>query len=292
MATINNLPKKYTIKQRLPNSNGDIVLQPLYPKTVASQVVQEVDLRFLTDAERQEIIDLRTDVGNLQTDIGDYIPLTQKGAANGVATLDANAKIPTSQLPSLAVTETFVVTSEAAMLALTAQVGDVAVRTDIKENFILQTEPANILSNWIMLQTPTDVVTSVNGNVGAVSIALSASSTGEGQFLTGLTVDGMTIALTRADFVETQLSLVESTPSDGNAITALSVNGHEITYTKGKTFVEGTTATGIDAGTYSVVTVNTDGRVYAGAQIIEVGEAEQETPSVTLAVGGIFFQEV
>jgi hypothetical protein len=290
MATINNLPKKYTIKQRLPNSNGDIVLQPLYPKTVASQVVQEIDLRFLTDAERQEIIDLRTDVGSLQTNIGDYIPLTQKGAANGVATLDANAKIPTSQLPSLAVTETFVVTSEAAMLALTAQVGDVAVRTDIKENFILQTEPANILSNWIMLQTPTDVVTSVNGNVGAVSIALSASSTGEGQFLTGLTVDGMTIALTRADFIETELSLVEF--GDGNAVTAVTVDNHEVTVTKGKTFVEGTTATGIDAGTYSVVTVDTDGRVYAGAQIIEVGEAEQETPSVTLAVGGIFFQEV
>jgi hypothetical protein len=31
MPAINNIPKKYTIKQRLPDSNGDIVLQPLYP---------------------------------------------------------------------------------------------------------------------------------------------------------------------------------------------------------------------------------------------------------------------
>jgi hypothetical protein len=290
MPAINNIPKKYTIKQRLPDSNGDIVLQPLYPKTTASQVIQETDLRFLTDAERAEIINLRTDVGALETGITDYIPLTQKGAANGVATLDGNAKIPTSQLPSLAVTETFVVTSEAAMLALTAQVGDVAVRTDIKENFILQTEPATILSNWIMLQTPTDVVTSVNGNVGAVSIELSANSTGEGQFLTGLIVDGMTISLTRADFVETELSIVEE--GDGNAVTLVEVDNHEITVTKGKTFVEGTTATGIAAGTYSVLTVGTDGRATAGAQIVEVGAAEQTEPSATLAVGGIFFQEV
>jgi hypothetical protein len=290
MPAINNIPKKYTIKQRLPDSNGDIVLQPLYPKTTASQVIQETDLRFLTDDERAEIISLRTDVGALETGITDYIPLTQKGAANGVATLDGNAKIPTSQLPSLAVTETFVVTSEAAMLALTAQVGDVAVRTDIKENFILQTEPATVLSNWIMLQTPTDVVTSVNGNVGAVSIELSANSTGEGQFLTGLIVDGMTISLTRADFVETELTIVEE--GDGNAVTLVEVDNHEITVTKGKTFVEGTTATGIAAGTYSVLTVGTDGRAEAGAQIVEVGAAEQTEPSATLAVGGIFFQEV
>lgn len=290
MATINNIPKKYTIKQRLPDNNGDIVLQPLYPKTTASQIIEEVDLRFLTDAERAEIIQLRTDVEALEIGITDYIPLTEKGAANGVATLDGNAKIPTSQLPSLAVTETFVVTSEAAMLALTAQVGDVAVRTDIKENFILQTEPATTLSNWIMLQTPTDVVTSVNGNVGAVTVELAANSSGEGQFLTGLIVDGMTISLTRGDFVETELSLVET--GTGNAITDITVSNHEITATYGKTFVEGTTATGIDAGTYSVLTVGTDGRATAGAQIVEVGAAEQETPSATLAVGGIFFQEV
>jgi hypothetical protein len=290
MPTLNNVPKNYTIKQRLANSNGDIVLQPLYPKTTASQVVQEIDLRFLSDDERAEIIQLRTDVDALETSITDYIPLTQRGAANGVATLDGNAKIPTSQLPSLAVTETFVVTSEAAMLALTAQTGDVAVRTDIKENFILQTEPATTLSNWIMLQTPTDVVTSVNGNVGAVSIELSGSSTGTGQFLTGLTLDGMSIALTRADFIETELSIVEE--GDGNAVTLVEVDDHEVTVTYGKTFVEGTTATGIAAGTYSVLTVGTDGRATAGAQIVEVGAAEQTEPSATLAVGGIFFQEV
>lgn len=31
---------------------------------------------------------------------GDYIPTNQKGSANGVATLDANGLIPSSQIPS------------------------------------------------------------------------------------------------------------------------------------------------------------------------------------------------
>jgi len=41
-------------------------------------------------------------LGNMPTsaDLDKYIPLTQKGAANGVASLDANGQVPASQLPS------------------------------------------------------------------------------------------------------------------------------------------------------------------------------------------------
>jgi hypothetical protein len=278
MPTENRIPKKYTIKQRLPNENGNTVLQPLYPKTTASQIVVETDLNFATDDQIAQIDGLTST----------YIPLTQKGQANGVATLDANAKIPSNQLPALAVTETHVVTSEAQMLALTAQTGDVAVRTDIKENFILKQEPASTLANWIMLETPTDVVTSVNGQLGAVTVELEKTDTNSGDFVTGITVSGMEITVTKGN--ETHLD-VETTGS-GNAITSITVDDHTITYNKGTTFVEGNTNTGIVAGTYSVLTVGADGRATAGAQFIEVGAAEQTTPSGSLAVGGLFFQEV
>lgn len=46
------------------------------------------------------------------------------------------------------------------------------------------------------------------------------------------------------------------------------------------------------AGTYSVVQTDANGRVIAGAQIIEVGTAGQTTPSASLAVGGLFFQKI
>jgi len=48
----------------------------------------------------------------------------------------------------------------------------------------------------------------------------------------------------------------------------------------------------ITAGTFSVVSVDADGLVTAGAQLIEVGATSQTTPSASLAVGGIFFKEL
>ena len=50
--------------------------------------------------------------------------------------------------------------------------------------------------------------------------------------------------------------------------------------------------TGVTAGTYSVVTVDSKGRATSGGQIIEVGAANQTTPSSSLAVGGIFFKVI
>lgn len=84
-----------------------------------------------------------------------FIPNTQKGVANGVASLGADGKIPNAQIPALAITDTFVVTTEAAMLALTAEVGDVAVRSDVNKTFILKTAPATTLANWVELKSPT-----------------------------------------------------------------------------------------------------------------------------------------
>lgn len=76
-----------------------------------------------------------------------------RGVAGGVASLDSNGKIPTLQLPALAINDTFVVSSEAAMLAAAAEVGDVVVRTDISKSFILAEEPATTLGNWVELLT-------------------------------------------------------------------------------------------------------------------------------------------
>jgi hypothetical protein len=47
MAIINKAVKKYLIKQRLGDQGGDTVLQPLYPATIASQLIQETAGRLL-----------------------------------------------------------------------------------------------------------------------------------------------------------------------------------------------------------------------------------------------------
>lgn len=89
-------------------------------------------------------------------------------AAGNVPVLDSNGKLVESIIPAVAITETYVVDSQSAMLALSAQVGDVAIRTDVSKSFILQSLPATTDANWKELLTPDCKVISVNGKQGAV----------------------------------------------------------------------------------------------------------------------------
>jgi len=97
------------------------------------------------------------------------------GTGNGnIPILDSNGKLADSVVPKIAMTNTYVVASQTAMLALSnAQEGDVAVRTDLNKSFILKADPYSTLANWQELLTPTDAVTSVNGSTGAVTITLA-----------------------------------------------------------------------------------------------------------------------
>jgi hypothetical protein len=76
-------------------------------------------------------------------------------------------KVPSGQLPALAIGETFTAANQAAMLALTAQIGDVAIRTDQGGQRYLLTGTASTLADWLPLNVP-DAVSSVNGQTGAV----------------------------------------------------------------------------------------------------------------------------
>lgn len=84
---------------------------------------------------------------------GRYQGLSLLGQPNGYPPLDANGLLPSTYLPPLAVTDTFVATSEAQMLALTAQRGDLCVRVDVTETYVLAAEPASVLANWVELAT-------------------------------------------------------------------------------------------------------------------------------------------
>lgn len=107
------------------------------------------------------------------------------GTAEGnVPVLGAGGKLSEAVIPAIAITDTFVVDSQAAMLALEAQQGDVAVRTDVNKTFILKVAPATTLANWVELETPTDAVTSVNGLTGAVALTTSEVAEGSNLYFT------------------------------------------------------------------------------------------------------------
>lgn len=69
---------------------------------------------------------------------------------------------------TIATGNTYVVNSQAAMLALSANVGDVAVRSDSALSFILQNLPASTLSNWVQLLFPVSIP-SVFGRTGNIT---------------------------------------------------------------------------------------------------------------------------
>lgn len=107
------------------------------------------------------------------------------GTAEGnVPVLGAGGKLSEAVIPAIAITDTFVVDSQSAMLALGAQQGDVAVRTDVNKTFILKVAPATTLANWVELETPTDAVTSVNGLTGAVTLTTSKVAEGSNLYFT------------------------------------------------------------------------------------------------------------
>ena len=131
--------------------------------SVAGQVITNSDRGSTAVSAHEAAVDPHTQ----------YQKESEKGQANGYASLGSDSKIPAEQLPDVTITDTFVVASEVAMLALSAQLGDVAVRTDLNKSFILKTAGATVLANWQELLTPTISVLSVAGKTGIVTLGIS-----------------------------------------------------------------------------------------------------------------------
>jgi len=112
----------------------------------------------------------KTQVGLSNVTNDAQIPLSQKGAASGVAELGSDGKIPSAQIPAIALADVNVVASEAAQLALTAQEGDVCVRTDEDKTYIHNGGTAGTMADWTLMRTPSAAnVSSVFGRTGAVA---------------------------------------------------------------------------------------------------------------------------
>lgn len=90
----------------------------------------------------------QSQVDALDLTVSGKLDSSLKGAANGVAELDANGKIPSAQIPDVALTQYSEVADEAAMLALTAQQGDFAKRADNSKTYMLSGSDPSVLADW------------------------------------------------------------------------------------------------------------------------------------------------
>lgn len=137
-------------------------LDALSDVVVTKATQSNVDAQLATKANA-------TDLDNVFGIATAAIPSSQRAAANGVATLGADSKLPAAQLPALAITE-FLGSSanQAAMLAKTGQQGDWTTRTDLGTVWIITGSDPTQLASWTALTYPTAPVTTVSGRTGAV----------------------------------------------------------------------------------------------------------------------------
>ena len=94
------------------------------------------------------------------------------GTTSGtIPVLDSQGKLPQTVIPSAFLVTTYVVDTLQQMTQLPASQGNICVVNDESQTYILQHEPASVLANWVELKSPTDAVSSVNGQVGVVVLA-------------------------------------------------------------------------------------------------------------------------
>lgn len=153
-----------------------------------------------------------------------------KGAANGYCPLDANQKVPTANLPALAISSTTVVADQAARLALAGSVqeGDVAVQTDNGITYILTDAGDGSADGHWQEITAAGAVQSVNGATGVVSLDTDDISEGASNFYyTEARFDTSLAAKDTDDLTEGATNLYHTTARARTAAVVNSTAGNE-----------------------------------------------------------------
>jgi hypothetical protein len=178
--TVPGLALKENLNNKSINVTTDAVSDTKYPSVKSVKTYVDAQVAGATIADATSIVKgkilLAGDLGGTATaptvpGLTLKLDANQKGVPNGVASLNAQGIIPSSQLPPVTLSSTSVVGSDAAMTALSsATVGSIAVRTDVNKNYVLSALPASTLGNWIELLTPAAPVQAVNGYTGNVNL--------------------------------------------------------------------------------------------------------------------------
>lgn len=178
------------------------------------------------DAASKVYVD--TTISNsLSSALGDYIQLTEKGANNGVATLDAGGKVPVSQLPSsvMEYKGTWDASTNSPTIADgSGDAGDIYVVSVSGTQDLGSGSITFSAGDWVMYNgsiwqksVNSNAVASVNGQTGVVSLDLgdlsdvSVSSPSDGDVLTWDDNAGQWIAQAVATGANTALSNLAST---------------------------------------------------------------------------------
>jgi len=126
------------------------------------------ELDLITDGDHDVRIDNPHVVTKTQVGLSN-VPNIDTTNASNITT----GTLPSSVIPPVALTTVQVAVSEAAQLALTTEEGDVVVRSDENKSYMHNGGSVGDMTDFTELQTPTDSVLSVNGEIGTVVLTTS-----------------------------------------------------------------------------------------------------------------------
>jgi hypothetical protein len=202
-----------SLKARNAADSADVSLLKLDGSDVLKLLkLPRVDAALAAPSDDKDVATKEYVDGEIQSAVTD-----QLGVADGIATLDANGKLSSGQVPSIAITDVFVVANIAARDALTGiEEGDVAKVTDagagLPKTYIYDG------ASWIEIESGSDVDT-VNGQTGAVV----------------LESDDINLPVAIRGATEVQAALVELDTDLGTAESAISaLEGASVEFVKEK----------------------------------------------------------
>lgn len=210
---------------------------------------------------------------------------SEMGVANGVATLGADGKVPSVQLPSY-VDDVLEFENKTAFPA-TGETGKIYVAKD--KNLTYRwggTAYVEISASLALGETSSTAYAGDKGKALATRVSsVEEKATTNGNSISSIgsrvtNIENGNRAAAKADKLTNARNISITGDASGSTVFDGSVD-KSITLTLANS--------GVAAGTYSAVAVDAKGRVTAGNQIIEWGAKGQKEPSADLAVGGLFF---
>lgn len=225
-------------------------------------------------------------LGNLTNDA--QVKRSEMAVANGVATLGEDGKIPSSQLPSY-VDDVLEYENKVAFPA-TGESGKIYVAKDTNLTYRWGGSAYIEISASLALGETSSTayagdkgkaldtrISTAEGNISTNAEEITSLETRTTKLENGTTPAGKATKLATARKITLTGDANGNTTFDGSADESITVT---------------LANTGVTAGTYSAVAVDSKGRVTAGNQIVEWGAKGQTEPSANLAVGGLFFMLV
>lgn len=174
----NNLAEKATFEQ---GQKADTAVQGITAGTniTVTKTGTNYTINATSSPQKQTDWNATSGVTSIlnRPDLSVYQVKSERNTPLGYAGIGADGKIDQSLLPAIAIIDRFPVSSEAEMLSLVAERGDIAIRSDIKKTFILGDGPASDLSNWAEILSPDSGVQSVGIIVPADLVASAPITT-------------------------------------------------------------------------------------------------------------------